>query len=347
MEQQPGGHQLGELQPRSRTWRGSPVGPIGMRSRFLARMLLFTSAGGPAASRKSSTARGAQEEHDGSADLGYLEVAELQGERALMEEVTAAPYEPETAILSDYENLWSLQLQPHNRDFSYQREQFVIYRACQRLGIPCDVVSPSADLSRYNLVFAPALHIATVELAETLCGYVRRGGHLVFGVRSGFKTESNLVTDQPLPGLFRDLVSADVIAWHSLLPESGYDLEFDGRTWKAAVWAEALAPWPGTETLATWTARPFAGRDRVDRGAGEKGSAAYWGWHPGLEQAVRVVSILADRANVARLGQVLPDGVLRVPRGQRELWFNFTDHAQTVDVGEESVIIPPRDLIVR
>ena len=63
------------------------------------------------------------------------------------------------AILSDYEDLWALQLQPHRKDFSYQRAQFVLYRACQRLGIPCDVVSPDADLARYKLVLAPALHL--------------------------------------------------------------------------------------------------------------------------------------------------------------------------------------------
>ena len=148
--------------------------------------------------------------HDGSADQGYDEVAALKAERPLLEAVVDAPCEPQVAILNDYENLWAIQVQPHNKDFSYSRQQFVLYRACQRLGIACDLVSPAADLARYKLVLAPTLMLGTDELAARLAGYVQAGGHLVFGVRSGFKTASNLVTDRPLPGVFRDLAGASV-----------------------------------------------------------------------------------------------------------------------------------------
>ena len=145
------------------------------------------------------------------------------------------------------------------------------------------------------------------------------GGQLVLGVRSGFKTESNLVTDLPLPGLFRDLVAADVAAWHALSPDFGYELTLSNEKFRAGVWAEALAPWPGTETLATWTGGPFVGQAALTRVSAGQGSAAYWGWHPTLEQAQAVVTILCDLAGVVRLVQPLPDGVLRVPRGDHAL----------------------------
>ncbi len=144
--------------------------------------------------------------HDGSPDQGYLDVAEMLGERSLMDRVGEGPFMAEVAVLSDYDDLWALQLQPHRTGYSYQRGQFVLYRACQRLGIPCDVVSPHADLSRYKLILAPSLHLVTPQLVETLRAYVEAGGRLVCGVRSGFKTESDIVTDLPLPGLLRDLV---------------------------------------------------------------------------------------------------------------------------------------------
>ncbi|MGE5603672.1 MAG: beta-galactosidase [Nitrososphaerales archaeon] len=284
--------------------------------------------------------------HDGSPDQGWLDVAGMLGERGLMDEIGQALLAPEAAILSDYEDLWAVQIQPHRQGFSYQRAQFVLYRACQRLGIPCDIVSPRADLSRYKLIFAPALLLATDPLVRALRGHVEAGGNLVLGVRSGFKTETNVVTDLPLPGLFRDLVAANVTAWHALPPGVSYDVALDGEKYGAETWAEALHPDAGTSTLAEWTTGPFAGQAALTQARAGKGRAAYWGWHPNLEQAVAVVAKLAEQAGVRRLAQPLPDGVLRVPRGKRVLWFNFADHAQMVEVGEDVVIIPPRDLVI-
>lgn len=286
--------------------------------------------------------------HDGSADLGYEEVTALQGERSLMDEIAAAPYEPEVAILNDYEDLWAVQLQPHHRDFSYQRAQFVLYRACQELGIGCDLVSPHADLSRYKLVLAPALMLATDDLAARLRAYVEAGGHLVLGVRSGFKTESNVVTDLPLPGVFRKLVGAEARAWHSLPPNAGYEFGYgeNGDPHFARVWAEALSP-ESAEVLAEWKGGAFAGMAALTRARRGKGSAYYWGWHPSPAQAVAALALLADQAGVRRLKRPLSLGVLLVRRGTHRLWFNFTDHAQTVEAEGDVVIVPPRDVAVR
>ena len=67
-----------------------------------------------------------------------------------------------------------------------------------RLGIPVDLVSSDADWSRYRLLLAPTAHLGTPTLAEKLTRFVSDGGTLLMGVRYGFKTESNLVTDQPM-----------------------------------------------------------------------------------------------------------------------------------------------------
>ena len=165
-------------------------------------------------------------------------------------------------------------------------------------------------------------------------------------MRSGFKTESSLVTDLPLPGLFRQLVATDVTGWHSLPPDITYGLTFDGARYEAGTWAEGLAPHAGTETLAAWVSGPFAGQAALTRVTAGQGTAAYWGWHPSHPQAVAVVAALADHASVARTASLLPDGVLRIARGRHVLWFNFTDHAQTVDSERDVVIIPPRDLAI-
>ncbi len=169
----------------------------------------------------------------------------------------------------------------------------------------------------------------------------------MLGVRSGFKTETNVVTDQPLPGVFRELVGADVSAWHSLSPVMAYPLTLGGQQLSAGVWAEALRPLDGATAVATWSAGPFAGAAALTERHIGAGSAWYWGWHPNAEAAVAVLQALSDRAGVRRLSEPLPDGVLLVRRGAWRLWFNFTDHAQTVEAEGDAVIVPPRDLVIQ
>ena len=112
------------------------------------------------------------------------------------------------------------------------------------------------------------------------------------------------------------------------------------------MWAESLAPDDDTQTLAGWSAGPFAGMAALTERAVGAGTAAYWGWRPSVDEATEVLALLADRAGVARLAARLPDGMLRIERGARRLVFNFTDHAEAVEVDGESVIVPPRDLVI-
>ncbi len=195
--------------------------------------------------------------HDASPAIGLQDVLAMAGERALMDAVAAEPCAPEVAILSDYEDLWALQLQPHRRDFAYQRHQFCFYRALQRWGIPTDIISPRADLRRYKLVIAPTAFLVSDELVAALTAYVEGGGTLLLGVRSGFKTASNLVTGLPLPGLMRELVGVTVADWHALPPGVSYDVNLGGEEVKAGTWAEALVPESGVDALARYTSGPF------------------------------------------------------------------------------------------
>jgi beta-galactosidase len=154
------------------------------------------------------------------------------------------------------------------------------------------------------------------------------------------------VTDQPLPGVFRKLAGMEVDAWHSLSPVMAYPLALGEHKLAAGVWAEALRPGPDSSVVATWSGGPFAGLAALTERPAGAGTVWYWGWHPDAAAAIAVLQVLADRAGVTRLVEPLPDGVLLVRRGARRLWFNFTDHAQTVEAEGDVVIVPPRDLVI-
>ncbi len=282
--------------------------------------------------------------HDASPDVGAGDVERLAAERALLERVTAVPPSPEVALLVDYDSLWALQVNPHQRDFHYLRHQFVFYHALQRLGIPVDLVSIGSDLSRYRLVIGGSVHLLDEAEAGRLRRYVQAGGSLLLGVRSGFKTGSGLVTDRPLPGLLRDLAGATVTSWQSLPPGVAIDLQTDipGLTGAAEIWQEVLAPDDEqTEVLAVYKNGPAA----LTRRRTGRGECVSLGWYPTPPQARALLADLSDRLAITRLGD-FPDGVLAARRGNCRIFLNFTDRPQEIRLDGRTQTILPRDIFV-
>jgi beta-galactosidase len=292
--------------------------------------------------------------HDGSPDLGYREAVALKAELADLESFTQAPYRAQAALLMSYPDLWALGLQPHNQRFSLLRHLFVYYRAFQRLGIQVDIVSPEAALDGYRLLVAPTLFLGDEGQAQALERYVRQGGTLLLGVRSGFKTPSNQVSDQPLPGAYRRLVGAVVTDWHSLPPGVSYSLQssFPGLDGAAALWAETLLPdmpaQPGesaTIARALFASGPFAGRLALSEHPVGDGRVLYMGWFPALEQAQALLAYLAGRAGVERIGDI-PDGMVVIRRGEKIALFNFSEEELSPEIQEHALRVAPRDVVI-
>ncbi|MEI4927143.1 beta-galactosidase trimerization domain-containing protein, partial [Klebsiella pneumoniae] len=79
-----------------------------------------------------------------------------------------------------------------------------------------DVISGYAPLENYKLVVAPNLNVLPEDLAEHLLAYVRNGGHLVLGPRSGMKDEFNALLPQRQPGFLVDALGARVEQYYAL-----------------------------------------------------------------------------------------------------------------------------------
>ena len=289
--------------------------------------------------------------HDASPAEGYADLEAMQAERALMAEIASLPHEAKIAFLLDYDSLWAFNLQPHRPDLSYMRHIFVYYRALQRLGLPADIVSSDADLSEYKLVIAPTAYIATEELAQSLQAFAGAGGTVLFGVRSGFKTPTNQVTDQPLPGPLRGLVGITVKDWHSLPPGISYDLSsrISGLDGLSTVWAEALNPVeagdPTLHVLAHYISGPFRSSAALVEHKVGVGQVYYLGWYPTDQQAEVLMSYLASKAGVSPIATV-PEGVVVAQHGSYLILLNFTDEPLAATVQGQPVRVGSRDVEV-
>jgi beta-galactosidase len=284
--------------------------------------------------------------HDASPAQGYQELLDMQSEREALNAVTSSPFDTPVALLLDYADLWAVDLQPHRRDFTYLRHFFRYYRALLSLGMQPDIVYPGQPLDRYRLVIAPTAHLAGEDRAQLLHEYVAQGGTLLLGIRSGFKTPSNLVTSAPLPGALRDLVGASVRDWHALPPDVGYDLAENllGLAGRVDVWAEALAPDPEAQVLVAYSSGPFAGRAALTMHPVGAGQVCYAGFYPTPVQAQGLVAYLAQSLDLPYLVG-LPAGMLAVRRGSALVLLNFTDAPQTLRLGDNAYTVPDRDVL--
>ncbi len=264
---------------------------------------------------------------DGSPDRGYHEAKRAAEEFEEIGDLDSV--DVSVALLHDYENWWALDVQPHAPDFDYWEHLRTYYRAFRVRGVQVDVVHPSTDLGEYDAVVAPALHLTDGDLATRLERYVRTGGELLLGARSGVKDRYNKLRDDPAPGPFSDLVGT-AVDQHESLPESidtrvSYgDEEYEFRTW-----AEWLSP-ETAETLGTHGNGVAEGRPALTRNAVGEGHATYCGVWPERDLADALAIDLLESAGIEYVNR-LPDGV-RVGERDGQTWItNFTADPVTVD----------------
>ena len=154
----------------------------------------------------------------------------------------------QVALLYSYDSHWAIQFQKHTEKYDDIGLLKSYYRALRHLSQSVDVVSPYAPLDSYQLVVAPSLNVLPQDLAEHLLEYVRNGGQLVLGPRSGMKDEFNALLPQRQPGYLADALGARVEQYYAL--EKEFPVFGTWGSGTASIWADQLkARVPDAEPL--------------------------------------------------------------------------------------------------
>jgi beta-galactosidase len=188
------------------------------------------------------------------------------------------------------------------------------YQALWEAGVDVDVVPVTADLSRYDVVVAPALHMIKDDLPERLEAVAARGGSVVATFLSGRVDRDDNAFLMDVPGPLGRLMGVRVDEWDARPAGVVNPVALQDGAGRVDVPArllfELLIP-QGAEVLGTYQADFFAGAAAVTRNAFGAGYGWYVGtcldqagvsWvirqvldhhdmsgrHPGLESAVRV-----------------------------------------------------------
>ena len=130
----------------------------------------------------------------------------------------------QVALLHSYESRWAIDWQKHTAKYDQKAVLKSYYAALRKLAQSLDVVSPYAPLEQYKLVVAPDLNLIPPDLAQHLLEYVKNGGQLVLGPRSGMKDEFNALLPQRQPGALGTALGGRVEQYYALekdVPVSG------------------------------------------------------------------------------------------------------------------------------
>ncbi|MGF7149838.1 beta-galactosidase [Sphingomonas zeicaulis] len=167
----------------------------------------------------------------------YAEAARIGREMAKATPLIAGthPVAP-VAILQDYPSRWAIDFQKHHRDYDQIEVLLDYYRPLKdALGAVDIVEAAAAPLEPYKLIVAPSLNVITPEMATRLSAYVRGGGHLILGPRSGMKDGFNRLHTERQPGPLTDLLGGRVEQFYAL------DESVKVGDGEATIWAEDLS----------------------------------------------------------------------------------------------------------
>ncbi len=306
-------------------------------------------------------------DHDALPSRRYEEIKRMGAEiRKAGEHIYGSAVKPAVAMILSYDSRFAFQIQANNPQFSYPQHFHRFYRALYDRHVAIDIVAPTADLSAYKLVVAPALHVVSDAATQNLKRFVETGGVLVVTQRSGVKDEANAIVNRRLPGLLAELCSVEVDEYDSLGADMHNGLEFalpelaSSSPILVSVWCDVLKS-NGAAVVARYTQDYYAGKPAITLNRFGQGQVVYVGTLGDAPLYETLGGWLLDLAGVQPL-LTAPEGVEVTERWQEDqrLLFvlNHTDLEQEVTLDrrytnllngstfEGAVTIAPRDVLV-
>lgn len=182
-----------------------------------------------------------------------------------------------TAILYNHENTWEMERNKQTTEWNTEKHIDKYYDALKNFGAPVDFIDERADLSKYNVIVAPAYEMIDPELVERWKAYAEQGGSLVLTARSGHKTRNGQLFEAKFGELIYPLIGAEIEFYDLLQPTTPDNVIFGGKPYSWTSWGEILKPDAGTETWATYQGDFYEGSSSIIHHRLGKGTVTYVG----------------------------------------------------------------------
>jgi Beta-galactosidase len=212
---------------------------------------------------------GAVINHAGRSDTRvFREVARLGVELTeLAGEIVGARTRALVALVFDWDSWWTVEISDGpSRHVSYQQTLIAYYRALYEQNVAVDVVPVDADLSDYQVVVAPLLHMIRGDIAARVEAFVEGGGTFVTSFLSARVDESGNAFAMDAPGPLARILGIRIDETDALAPEDLNSVLFDGGRVRCAANLVFDLVQPGTaDVVGVYESDFYAGMAAVTR----------------------------------------------------------------------------------
>lgn len=211
--------------------------------------------------------------HAGTDTAVWRNTVALGASLKALGEVASSKVRAQAAIVFDYPAWWGTELDSHpSAAVTYPDRVLAHYRALWRRNITVDIVRPSADLSRYELVVVPALYLVTDDDAANIAQAAADGASVLVTYFSGIADEHDRIRLGGYPGAFRELLGVRSEEFWAL--QDGEVLTLDDGS-SADVWSEQIHVGPDASVVRTFADGDLAGWPALTRRSVGAGAAWY------------------------------------------------------------------------
>ena len=218
--------------------------------------------------------------HDLEPNRAYAEVSHTAHElQRIGPEIVDLKHTNKVAILYSSDSYYGIDFMKFSDKVNYLTIMSQMYAALYRCNVGIDFIFPeSTNLSDYKVIVVPPLYASSDEVLNRLVEFVRGGGHLVLGLKSGFTNEYDTVRWTMAPGPLRKAAGFRYQEFSNLpKPLALKDDPFKvGDENKVSEWAEMVIL-EGAQGLAYYD-HPFFGKyPAVTRNRFGSGTVTYEG----------------------------------------------------------------------
>lgn len=182
-----------------------------------------------------------------------------------------------TALLWNYDNLWSLERQKQTNQWDTRRFFQNYLEMAKSFGAPTDIVYENNDLSSYKVVIAPAYELVDSTLVQKWLSYVKQGGNLVLTVRTGVKNRWGHLFHSSWAGPIYPLIDATISDFDQLQPNMKGKIDGQSKSYSWNKWGDLITANKPGNVLAHYADQFYAGKAAVVSNKIGKGTVTYIG----------------------------------------------------------------------
>lgn len=184
-------------------------------------------------------------DYDNRDNRKLAEVKQIWERTKAISETVGADFQASVGLVRDYDNIWDSQLDVWHSRLAKASEK-EIFVASQLTHTPMDMVylldsTEVEELARYQVLIYPHALILTEKRAQLLEQYVRNGGILIIGARTGQKEINGKCVMKPMPGLLGALTGTDVKEFTFIGPaDEKMTMNWNGKAVETGLFSDIL-----------------------------------------------------------------------------------------------------------